>query len=81
MAYSLGRPHPDHKPHIGRKYLGSSRLGGKLYGTLLWCSCGFHAKVSNFAPSVGGRSVAQDQYQEHLRTVGIDPRATAKKKK
>ena len=73
---TLNRPHPEHQPSVGRIALGRTWNGGQTYGTTLRCSCGhrFGAphdrnKVSNEAPSKGGRAYAQSVYQRHVAEV------------
>lgn len=75
--YTLTNPHPEHYPRVGRKSIGLTSIQPQrpLYGTTLRCSCGWRpksfsgAKVSNRAPSKGGRVDALKQYREHLLDV------------
>lgn len=77
MAYSLDNPHPDHQPRVGRVQIGKTpiRPPRPVYGTTLRCSCGYppgsKSRVSNLAPSKGGRNVAQFLYRRHLTEAGL----------
>lgn len=72
--FSLGNPAPGHYPTVGRAHTGNSWSGGRFYATTLSCGCGWRAgRVSNEAPSAGGRSAAQGRYREHLVDVGVIP--------
>lgn len=71
--YTINNPHPDHIPVVGRIQTGLSWSNGQMYGTTLRCSCPVaFGKVSNEAPSRGGRAVAQRVYRTHLMQ-SIDP--------
>ena len=67
-AVSLGWPVAGHQPVVGRHSIGSTMLGGQMYGTHLSCSCGGlrRVTVSNEAPSRGGRADAGRAYRAHL---------------
>ena len=69
--FSLGRPHPNHTPRVGRTRRGrSATFGRQVYGTTLRCSCGWLAygsgQASNDPPSRGGRAEANRLYREHV---------------
>lgn len=76
MTYSLNRPHPDHQPSVGRTQIGMTPISPSrpVYGTTLYCSCGHRFgdasygrnKVSNEAPSRGGRVRANEVYRAHV---------------
>lgn len=76
--YSLSRPLEGHEPIVGRIPLGRTWAGGRTYGTTLRCSCGWvpwpdqginKAKVTNEAPSKGGRAYANAAYKRHVEEV------------
>lgn len=69
MSYSIEFPAPGHKVRLGRMSKGFTATNPKrpLYATTLSCECGgLRGKVSNLAPSAGGRRDAEVAYQEHL---------------
>lgn len=69
MNASLGRPAPGHEPRVGRTSIGMTptRPTRPVYGTTLTCQCGWIAgRVSNDAPSRGGRVAANAAYRAHL---------------
>lgn len=74
--YSLGRPHPNHSPHIGtyrRGFTHHAWGNGESRGTTLSCSCGWkpkgHGRVSTSPPSRGGRADANAAYRAHVAEV------------
>lgn len=70
--YSLGNPADGHSPTIGREALGRTWNNGRTYATTLRCSCGWNAgRVTNLAPSAGGRPYAQEAYRSHLMDCGV----------
>lgn len=70
--WSVGNPHPEHEPVVGRIPTGTTMRGGRRFGTSLRCSCGGdRTRVSNSAPSSRtGRRAVQASYALHLAAVG-----------
>jgi hypothetical protein len=72
--YTLESPAPGHRPTVGRRRTGTTMAGGQTYGTTLQCSCGWSpGKISNAAPSAGGKAAARDHYREHLWRERVTP--------
>lgn len=72
--YSITNPAEGHYPSVGRIQLGLTAIAPQrpVYGTTLSCSCRERiGKVSNSAPSKGGRKRAQERYLQHLVDVGV----------
>lgn len=76
---TLDNPLDGHDPIIDRIQTGSTWGGGRCYATTFRCSCGYipeeaeysmkyhhRPKITNVAPSKGGRSMANEIYQRHI---------------
>lgn len=68
--YSIGRPLDGHDVRVGRFVRGRSPIGrgATLYGTTFRCSCGEEGR-SNYPPSGGGQTDAQEWYRKHVAKV------------
>lgn len=78
-VWSLKDPHPEHLPTVERMTVQTRFLSeGAVFATRMECSCGWqpevpHGKVSDKAPSKGGRSAASHAYLRHLTAVLSTP--------